>query len=85
MVNENKHPLPIDAPPSKGPERVPAFEKHYSVKELAILWNVSDRTIRRMFAAEPGVVEWGADESRSKRSYKTLRIPEVWRNAYTEG
>jgi transcriptional regulator GlxA family with amidase domain len=53
-----------------------AFEKHYSVRELAAQWNLSERTIRRMFAGEPGVVEWGQDETRSKRTYKTLRIPE---------
>jgi hypothetical protein len=52
------------------------FEKHYSVRELASLWNLSDRTIRRMFVGEPGVVEWGACERRMKRAYKTLRIPE---------
>jgi hypothetical protein len=61
----------------------PAFERHYSVRELAILWNLSDRTIRRMFVGEPGVVEWGACERRMKRAYKTLRIPEsVARRVY---
>ncbi len=54
----------------------PVFEKHYSVKELATLWNLSDRTIRRMFLGEPGVVEWGTCETRMKRGYKTLRIPQ---------
>jgi hypothetical protein len=60
----------------RGLELTPAFEKHYSVKELANLWNLSDRTIRRMFVGEPGVVEWGTCERRMKRAYKTLRIPE---------
>lgn len=59
-----------------GSEAAPVFEKHYSVKELAGLWNLSERTIRRMFVGEPGVVEWGADERRRKRPYKTIRIPE---------
>jgi hypothetical protein len=54
----------------------PAFEKHFSVQELAGIWEVNERTIRRMFAGEPGVVSWGRAESRSKRAYKTLRIPE---------
>lgn len=58
------------------PDPASAFEKHYSVKELATLWNLSDRTIRRMFVGEPGVVAWGASERRRKRAYKTLRIPE---------
>jgi hypothetical protein len=60
----------------RGLEPTPVFEKHYSVRELANLWNLSDRTIRRMFVGEPGVVEWGACERRMKRAYKTLRIPE---------
>ena len=60
----------------QGLNLTPVFEKHYSVKELAGLWNLSDRTIRRMFIGEPGVVEWGACERRMKRAYKTLRIPE---------
>src|SRR6266852_4350962 len=59
-----------------GLDLTPVFEKHYSVKELANLWNLSDRTIRRLFVGEPGVVEWGACERRMKRAYKTLRIPE---------
>ena len=61
---------------TRGLEPTPVFEKHYSVRELANLWNLSDRTIRRMFVGEPGVVEWGACERRMKRAYKTLRIPE---------
>jgi hypothetical protein len=54
----------------------PALEKHYSVIEVAKLWGLSENTIRRMFTDEPGVVEWGSEESRFKRAYKTMRIPE---------
>jgi hypothetical protein len=61
---------------SKDANASPVFERHYSVKELAELWNLSVRTIRRMFIGEPGVVEWGTCETRMKRGYKTLRIPE---------
>lgn len=61
---------------SKPLQLVPTFERHYSVKELAELWNLSDRTVRRMFLQEPGVVEWGTCETRMKRGYKTIRIPE---------
>jgi hypothetical protein len=62
-----------------GLDLTPAFERHYSVRELAKLWNLSDR----MFVREPGVVEWGACERRMKRAYKTLRIPEsVARSVY---
>ena len=66
-----------------GPQRssledlqVPALEKHYSVTEIAKLWGLSENTIRRMFMDEPGVVEWGGEETRFKRAYKTMRIPE---------
>lgn len=54
----------------------PALERHYSVIEVAKLWGLSENTIRRMFTGEPGVVEWGSQESRFKRPYKTMRIPE---------
>jgi transcriptional regulator GlxA family with amidase domain len=53
-----------------------ALEKHYSVSELAQLWQLSEKTIRRMFLDEPGVVKWGHEEKRFKRAYMTLRIPE---------
>ena len=34
----------------------PALEKHYRVNELAALWGLSAKTVRRMFANEPGVI-----------------------------
>ena len=52
-------------------------ERHYSVAELAKLWGLSTRTIRRIFENEPGVLLWGNSETRFKRSYVTLRIPET--------
>ena len=51
-------------------------EKHYSVNELAILWNLSKQTIRRLFQDEPDVVRIGDTDVRRKRVYVTLRIPE---------
>lgn len=54
-----------------------AGERHYSVSELANLWGLSERTIRRMFENEAGVLCWGSAESRFKRGYKTLRVPET--------
>ncbi len=53
-----------------------AFEKHYSIAEIVALWGLSEKTIRRIFAGEPDVLEWGHDEQRFKRAYRTLRIPE---------
>jgi transcriptional regulator GlxA family with amidase domain len=53
-----------------------AFERHFSVLDLAEMWSLSERTIRRMFEGEEGVVNWAHTESRRKRRYQTLRIPE---------
>lgn len=52
-------------------------ERHYSVAELGKIWNLSEKTIRRMFENEPGVLQWGKVEARSRRAYTTLRIPET--------
>jgi hypothetical protein len=52
-------------------------EKHYSVPELAKLWNLSKNTIRRIFENESGVLKWGTREGRFSRRYTTLRIPET--------
>ena len=51
-------------------------ERHYSIDEISTLWGLSHKTIRRIFQNEPGVVELGTEESRSKRAYVTRRIPE---------
>lgn len=70
-------PQPSYAPPSKpAMPASAAFEKHYCVSEVAQLWGLSERTIRRIFTDEPGVIKWENGETRSKRGYTTLRIPE---------
>jgi hypothetical protein len=53
-------------------------EKHYRVPELAKLWNLSEDTIRRLFADEPGVLVLpNRDGGRKRcRRYTTLLIPE---------
>ncbi len=48
----------------------------YSVQELASLWSLSTDTIRELFENESGVLVIGHNESRRKRGYRTLRIPE---------
>lgn len=53
-----------------------ALERHFSIQELAILWNLSEKTIRRLFEDEPGVIEIGSAEQRFRRAYVTRRIPE---------
>jgi len=50
--------------------------RHFTVQEIASLWNLSDDVVRRMFEREPGVLVLGTDRSTRKRRYLTLRIPE---------
>jgi predicted transcriptional regulator len=53
-----------------------AAERHYSVAEVAEMWNLSKSAVRRLFQEEPGVLAIG--ESRPKfgrrRGKVTLRI-----------
>jgi hypothetical protein len=51
-------------------------ERHYSLDELARLWNLSADTVRRLFEREPGVLVIERARSRDSRRYRTLRIPE---------
>jgi hypothetical protein len=53
-----------------------ATEKHYTVVEVAELWQVNVNTIRSIFADVPGVLRIGHGETLHKRSYVTLRIPQ---------
>ena len=53
-----------------------ALERHYSVPELAKIWVLSENTVRRIFLEEPGVLKLAHKETRYKRRYTTLRIPE---------
>jgi transcriptional antiterminator len=54
-----------------------ALERHYTVKEIAEIWNLSDDTVRRIFQDLPGVLKVGSGSMlRKKRGYVTLRIPE---------
>jgi hypothetical protein len=51
--------------------------RHFSVAEIARLWNLSEDSVRRIFLDEPGVLVLGDTKSnRHKRRYRTLRIPE---------
>ena len=54
-----------------------ANEKHYSVIEIAKLWALSEKTVRRIFEQEPGVIQWSREETVHKRGYRTLRVPET--------
>jgi hypothetical protein len=52
------------------------LERHYTVSELSQLWLFSENTIRRLFDKEPGVIKICRPQSKKKRSYTSLRIPE---------
>ena len=53
-----------------------AFQKHYSAAELSKLWGFSQKTIRRLFTEEPGIIKIAHEETRLKRGYTSMRIPE---------
>jgi hypothetical protein len=53
-----------------------ALERHYTVAEIGKMWGLSEKTVRRMFEDEDGVLQWGVSERGRKRGYITMRIPE---------
>ena len=57
-----------------------AGEPHYTPKQIAALWGLSETKVRRMFLAEQGVLRLGEPSRRCgrrlKRSYFTMRIPQ---------
>ena len=72
--------MSLDFPPRKPPQQERpysiALERHYSVGEIVALWGLSEKVVRKIFEKEDGVLVWGHEETRSKRQYQTLRIPE---------
>ena len=52
------------------------LERHFTVKELGVIWYLDPNTIRRMFIDRAGVLKISRKRVRSKRHYVTLRIPE---------
>jgi AraC-like DNA-binding protein len=74
---EQMYPQPTEkkAAQSEGLHSV-ALERHYSVSDVAALWAISEKTVRRIFESEDGVLRWGSSETTRKRAYQTLRIPE---------
>ena len=58
--------MPTDSP----------FETVYTPRELSQMFKFDERTIRRWFIDEPGVLKFGKEDRRDgKRQYVTLRIP----------
>ncbi len=61
--------------PTISPEGI-FCERHYSVSEIGEMWNLSQDAVRRTFENEPGVLVLGNTETRHRRRYITLRIPQ---------
>jgi hypothetical protein len=55
---------------------VRALERHYKATELAELWGMSVKLVRKIFADEPGVLKIDRPELRNKRGYCSLYVPE---------
>jgi hypothetical protein len=53
-----------------------AFECHYKPEEISENWGLSVKVIREIFSAEPGVLKVDRPETRNKRGYCSMRIPE---------
>jgi len=70
-MREKHSPVPTSVPP---PE--PYAEPHYSVAQVAAMWNLSQDAVRKIFQNEPGVLILGGSGSAHKRRYFTLRIPQ---------
>lgn len=54
----------------------PCFERHFSIKEVADMWNFSVDTVRRLFEREPGVLRYGHPEELHRRRYISISIPQ---------
>lgn len=52
------------------------IERHFTPEELGKVWHFSGKFVRDLFYDEPGVLKIDRPETRTKRSYTTLRIPE---------
>ena len=53
----------------------PLEERHFTIREVAEMWNLSDEFIRQLVRDEPGVTEW-VRQAPGRRCYRVLRIPE---------
>lgn len=74
--NQVEHSLETDHHERKPSTRDLSNERHYSIQEVAALWNLSEKTVRRLFENEPGVIEIGNGETRFRHACVTRRIPE---------
>ena len=70
--------------PDIGTQLIPAnttpSEHHFTAKEVAEEWNLSQDTIYRLFLNEPGVLIIVSEKKKYRRTRRTLRIPESVKN-----
>ena len=70
----------IGAPSRLAPANTAESEHHFTAKEVAEAWNLSQDTIYRLFANEPGVLIPVSERKKYRRTRRTLRIPESVKN-----
>jgi hypothetical protein len=64
---------------------VSAFEKHFSIKEIAALWGFSPGRVRSIFRDRSDVLRLGHAETLHKNCYVSIRVPEsVVNRVYAE-
>ena len=49
-------------------------ERHFTIAEVAAMWNLSDEFVRQLVRDESGVTEW-VRQRPGRRRYRVLRIP----------
>jgi hypothetical protein len=54
-----------------------ATERHYTPTEVGEMWNISPKSVIRLFEDEPGVLILGTTERKFKRGKRVLRIPQT--------
>lgn len=59
----------------KDDEREAFEQRHFTVGELAAMWNLSSEFVRQLVEKEPGVTEWVRQRPGARR-YRVLRIPQ---------
>lgn len=73
-------PKPFSQAPDIGTQLIRAntipSEHHFTAKEVAEEWNLSQDTIYRLFLNEPGVLVIVSEKKKYRRTRRTLRIPD---------
>lgn len=59
----------------KDDERQAFEQRHFTVGELAAMWNLSSEFVRQLVEKEPGVTEWVRQRPGARR-YRVLRVPQ---------